>query len=290
MNFKIVLPSCGKIRNVPRELNVAEWTMLDIKDMTKASDSAIDDVFNDVLNRGIQREGLAQTFHAGRLSDQDRLHILLTMRGNTVGFDFDFKYFHQEEDPKTMEICGGENTIGLDIRKDINYVDLPKSYKDHIPIELPSSKDLIRIKVPSYDFIKSSKTDYEEHYGKSINDMRDENPDDEDVILFYYALYISGVNNKHFKKIHETLEFMNGANYKDSQALIQTVRFYRNWGPDLVLERVCKKCKRSFQFRFPFIDSFFFEAGKYEFDIEGAIKIEQISEPESNGLRPDDDG
>lgn len=268
MVLTLDLPSKGRMRRIPKVLKVKEWTLEDIKDLSKSADASLDDVFVDVLNRRIVREGLEPKFEPGMLCEQDRLYIVLTMRVNILGGQYEFYYTHSELDGDGKELCGHKQEVKVDLTK-MEIKDIPDIYQDHMYIELPSCKEQVRVALPSYAYTRDSKQVWEKARGVVFNDVASNDPE---LILFWTALYFSGVNDQRFSNIMESIKWLQDRDVSDAAALIDIHEFFSNWGPDMIVTGKCEKCQKEYSFRFPFLNSFFFDKTKFKFDIKSAVK------------------
>lgn len=272
MILTLELPSKGKIKFIPAYLKIKEWDLEDIKNLSKATASALDDVFNDVLSKDIIREGLDPKFTPGLLGEQDRMFILLNVRANVIGSQYEFLYTHSMVNPTTKkETCGEQMTIKKNIVDEVIVKEIPDKYFPHVYVELPSSKDNMRVLMPSYDYVKSSKQLYKDKKGQDIDSLEGDDPDN---VLFWASLYFSGVNDKRFQNVMDTLQYLYSLGAPDTAAIMDTVDYFREWGPQAEISGDCPKCKRRYQFPFPFLDSFFFDKTRFHFDIQSAIKTE----------------
>ena len=279
MIFTIKLPSKGHIKGIPLELKVKEWDLEDIKNLSKASEVALDEVVIDVLSKNIVREGLDEKFTSSLLCQQDISFIMVSMRINVIGPEYEFIYPHSVLAPNTdKELCGHRIDIKLHLKEDIEVKEIPIDYKNHLHVELPSCLEEVRVLIPTYNYIKQSKEIFREKRSLNIDNL---SVDDEDMVLFYLGLYLSGVGDKRFQSVMQALAFLERLNTQDAAAIVDIVEYFRDWGPKMVISGDCSKCKRGYQFQFPFLDTFFFDKTRFQFDVRSAIKPGKTDEHKS---------
>lgn len=281
MIYTVDLPSLGKVKGVPRTIKINEWSLLDIKDFSKANKSALDDALTASMDRSLVQDNPNAPIRGGMFVSQDRWHILLSLRVNTMGSDYSFFYYHHVMENGENK-CGFKNEVDVDLVKDIEVKDIPAEYVEHVGVKLPCGI-WARIKVPTHLESREARALFEKRIGKSYDDLDE---DDADLSVFALAQYVSGKDQTRFGTILDSLKFVESLNAKDVSALMDAVGYFRIWGPMLSMKRTCGGCAKEYSFRLPLLDSFFYSKSGFEFDLKAAISAEPVFPPTDSGHGP----
>ena len=278
--FPMELPSNGKIKGVPDILNVREWDTEDLCDISKTQGGFLDSTFTQVLNKCVVKDKDTQNFSAEDLVEQDRIFVMLNMRLNILGPEYDFPFIHSVIEGG-KEQCGKSIKVEIDLRKDIPITAIPDNYKSHIEIPLPSKK-VVRVLLPSFRYLKESKDIVRKVQEVDMDELPVSDPN---KIMFLIATHISGEGTgkkaNRFESILQAIEFVKRLGSEDLAAVLKIIEYFRIWGADMMIDKECPHCKRRYRFRMPIEDQFFFDPARFSFDVQGAIRAS-----ESPGIKP----